>query len=114
MLEEVLEAERALYVAFDFGDFAMSEILPAWTDRRVGTKALKEEPDFIQTEVHFAGKPDKQEAVESFSRIAALPVDASGGTEQPHFLVIADGGGVEAGAGGEFADFHSGLPEKAA
>jgi hypothetical protein len=30
--------------------------------------------------------------------------------EQPHFFVVADGGGVETGADGEFSDFQFLLP----
>jgi hypothetical protein len=31
--------------------------------------------------------------------------------EEAHFFVVADGGGVEVGAAGEFTDFHDGVPK---
>jgi hypothetical protein len=45
-VEEVLkkgfEAARALDTEFDFGDFALSELSPAWADRRVFAETAEE------------------------------------------------------------------------
>ena len=44
--------------------------------------------------------------MEGIAGIAALAAGPLGRGEEAHFFVVADGRGVEAGAGGEFTDFH--------
>jgi hypothetical protein len=44
--------------------------------------------------------------MERLAGIAALTAEALGRSEEAAFFVVADGGGVEAGADGEFTDFH--------
>jgi hypothetical protein len=49
--------------------------------------------------------------MEGVAGVAALAAGALGRGEKAEFFVVADGGGVEAGASGEFTDFHDGVPE---
>ena len=107
VLEYRFEAEGALNVAFDFGDFAVRKFFPAWADRSVVAKAAEEELDFGESETHFSGEADEQDAIESVGRVAALAADAVRRGEQAAFFVVANGRGVKAGASGEFSDFHS-------
>ena len=44
--------------------------------------------------------------MEGVAGIAALATCALGRGEEVHVFVVADGGGVEAGAASEFTDFH--------
>jgi hypothetical protein len=48
--------------------------------------------------------------MESVAGVAALASGALRGGKEAEFFIIADGGGVEASAGGEFADFHRMAP----
>jgi hypothetical protein len=49
--------------------------------------------------------------MEGIAGIAALATCALWQSEEAEFFVVADGGGVEVGAAGEFTDFHDGVPE---
>jgi hypothetical protein len=49
--------------------------------------------------------------MEGIAGIAALATCAPRRSEEAEFFVVADGRGVEAGAAGEFTDFHDGVPE---
>jgi hypothetical protein len=105
-VEKIEEALRLTQTLLHFGDFAGGEFAPTSGDGRVFTEAVEEELDFGEGEIHFAGEADELKAVEGVRGIAALAVDAVGQRKQADFFVVADGGGVEAGAGSEFSDFH--------
>lgn len=109
-LEQGLEAKGALDAAFDFGDLAVGEFFPAGADRDVIAEAAEEEFDFGKREAHVAGKANEPNAVESVRRVAALAAHPVRRGEQAEFFVVADGGGVEAGAVSELADFHGFSP----
>src|SRR5258708_12826539 len=49
--------------------------------------------------------------MEGVAGIAALAAEPLGRGKEADFFVVADGGGVEVGASGEFTDFHDGVPE---
>jgi hypothetical protein len=110
-LEEGFEFEGAGDGLIDFAELAGGEFFPAGTDGGVVAEAAEEEFDFGEGEAHVGGEADEEDAMEGVAGIAALPADTLGRDEQAHFFVVADGGGVEAGAGGEFTDFHGGVPE---
>jgi hypothetical protein len=112
MLEKGFQAERALETLIDLGDLPMRELFPARADRRVVAKAMKEELDLAESEIHLACEADEEHAVKGVCGVAALAADALGGSEEAHFFVIADGGGVEPGAGGEFPDLHLSYSKK--
>jgi hypothetical protein len=114
MLEEGFEAERALEILIDLDDLPMGESFPARTDGGVFAEAVKEELDLVESEIHVASEADEQHAVEGVGGVAALATDALGGSEEAHFFVVADGGGVEAGAGGKFPDLHLFFSKKTA
>lgn len=108
-LKDGLEAEAASDAGFELGDFFCGEFFPAWADRSVVAKAAKEELDFGKGETHFSGEENEQDAVEGVGGIPALAAGTVRRSEEADFFVVADGGGVEAGALGEFADFHVGF-----
>ena len=110
-LEEGFEFEGAGDVLFDFGELAGGEFFPARADGGVVAEAAEEELDLSEGEAHVGGEADEQDTMEGVAGIAALTADPLGRDEDAHFFVVADGGGVEAGAGGEFTDFHDGVPE---
>jgi hypothetical protein len=76
----------------------------------VVAEAVEEELDFGEGEAHFSGETDEEDAVESVGGIAALAAGAMSRSEQAESLVVANGGGVEAGAMGELTDFHMLIP----
>jgi hypothetical protein len=106
-LEKGSELEGADDVLIDFGQLAGGELFPARADGSVIAEAAKEELDFGKGEAHVGGEADEKDAVEGVGGIAALAAEALGRGEQTAFFIVADGGGVEAGAAGELADFHS-------
>lgn len=110
-LEEGFELEGAGDVQVDFGDFSGGEFSPARADRDVFAKAVEEEFDFGEGETHFASVANQQNTMEGVAGIAALTAEALGRSEKAHFFIVTDGGGVEAGAAGEFTDFHFGSPK---
>jgi hypothetical protein len=95
----------------NFVELACGKFFPARADRRVIPKAAEEELDLAEREVHIAGKADEQNAMKSVAGIAALAADPLRRGKQAAFFVVADGGSVEVGAGGELTDFHDGAPE---
>jgi hypothetical protein len=110
-LEEGFELEGASDSLFDLGELAGGEFSPAGADGSVVAEAAEEELDFGEGEAHVGGEADEEDAVERVGGIATLASDALGRGEEAHFFVVADGRGVEVGAGGEFTDFHDGVPE---
>jgi hypothetical protein len=74
--------------------------------RGVVAKAVEEELDFGEGEIHFTGEADEENAAEGVAGVAVLTVDAVGWGEEADLFVVAYGGGVDARAGGEFSDFH--------
>lgn len=106
--EEGFELKGAGDILFDFGEFAGGEFFPARADGGVIAEAAEEELDFGEGEAHVGGETDQEDAVEGVGGIAALAAEAVGRGEEAALFVVADGGGVEAGAMGELADFHSG------
>ena len=110
-LEKRFELERAGDVLLDFAKLATGEFFPARPDGRVVTEAAEEELDFGESEAHFGGEADEKDAGEGVARIAALAAFALGRDKEAAFFVVTDGGGVEAGATGELADFHDGAPD---
>jgi hypothetical protein len=110
MLKEGFQAERTLEVFLDLGDLAMGQFFPTRADGGAFAEAVEEKLDLTESEVHLAGEADEQHAIESVCGVAALATNALGGSEETHFFVVADGGGVEAGALGKFSDFHTSLP----
>jgi hypothetical protein len=110
-LKEGFEFEGAGDALFDFDKFPGGEFFPAGTDGSVIAEAAEEELDFGEGETHVGGKADEQDAVKGVAGIAALAADPLGRCEEAAFLIVADGGGVEIGARGEFTDFHDGVPE---
>jgi hypothetical protein len=110
-LEEEFEFDGAGDVLFDFGEFTCGEFFPAGADGAVVAEAAEEQLDFGEGEGHVSGEADEKDAVQSVTGVAALAAEALGRDEEAHFFVVADGGSVEVGAGGEFTDFHDGVPE---
>jgi hypothetical protein len=110
-LEEGFELAGAGDVLFDFEELAGGEFFPARANWCVVAEAAEEQLDFGEGEAHVGGEADEEDAVESVAGVAALAAGPLGRGEEAHFFVVADGGGVEAGAGGEFTDFHDGVPE---
>src|SRR6202171_2737486 len=114
-VEEVLkkrfELERAGNVLFDFDEFPGGEFFPARADGGVVAEGAEEEFDFGEGEAHVRGEADEEDAMEGVAGIAALADDPLGRGGEAHFFVVAGGGGVAAGAGGKFTDFHDGVPE---
>jgi hypothetical protein len=106
-LEKGFELEGAGDVSLDFGEFVGGEFCPAGADGSVIAEAAEEELDFGMGEAHVGGEADEKDAVEGVGGIAALAAEALGRGEQTAFFIVADGGGVETGAAGELADFHS-------
>lgn len=107
-LEKSFETQRAGDAGFDFGEFSGGELFPAGADGRIVAKPVEEKLDFGKRETHFSGETDEQDAVKGVERITALAAGAMRRSQQAEFFVVADGGGAEAGALGEFADFHRG------
>ena len=105
-LEEGFEFERTVDGLIDFGELAGGEFFPAGADGSVVAEAAEEELDLAEGETHFSGEADEEDAMEGFAGIAALAAHTLRRGEQATFFVVADCGGVEAGAGGEFTDFH--------
>jgi hypothetical protein len=110
MLEEGFEAQRALKIFIDLSDLPMGQFFPARADGGIVAEAVEEELDLAEGEIHVAGEADEEDAIEGVAGIAALAANALGGGEEAHFFVVTDGGSVEAGALGEFSDFHFSLP----
>jgi hypothetical protein len=110
MLEEGFETEGTLDGVLDFGDFAMGEFFPARADGSVVAEAVEKELDFGKGKAHFAGETDEQDTVKGVDRIATLAPGAMRRRKKADFFVIADGGGVEAGAACELTDFHDDAP----
>jgi len=106
VLEKSFEAKPAREAGFDFGELSGGEFFPARADGSVVAEAVEEELDFGEGETHFAREANEHDAVEGFAGIAALVAGAMRRSEQTEFFVVADGGGVEACAMGEFTDFH--------
>ena len=109
ILEKGLETERAGDACFDFGKLSGGEFFPARADGSIVAEAAEEELGFWERETHLAGETNEKDAVESFGRIAALAADAVRRSKETEFFVVADGGGVVAGAVSELADFHEGF-----
>ena len=105
-MEEGFEFEGAGDVLFDFEEFAGGEFFPARANWRVIAEAAEEELDFGEGEAHVGGEADEQDAMEGVAGIAALATCALWRSEEAEFFVVADGGGIEAGAASEFTDFH--------
>ncbi len=110
-LEEGFELEGTDDTLLDFVEFARGEVFPAGADGGGVAEAAEEEFDFGKGEAHVRGEADEEDAMEGVAGIAALAAGPLGRGEEAHFFVVADSGGVEAGAGGEFTDFHDGVPE---
>jgi hypothetical protein len=110
MLEERFQAKRTLNRFVYFADFVMSEFSPAGANRSVVAQAVEKEFDLAEGEAHVAGEANEKRAVEGVARIAPLTSRAVRRGQQAHFSVVAEGGGVETGTGGEFPDFHFSLP----
>ena len=113
-MEKGFEFEGTGNALFDFGELAGGKFFPARADGSVIAKATEEELDLDKSEAHVAGEADEKDAIEGVGRIAALTADALGRSEEAALFVIADGGGVEASAAGEFTDFHDALSKNAA
>jgi hypothetical protein len=109
-LEEGFELAGAGDVLFDFEEFAGGEFFPARANWCVVAEAAEEQLDFGEGEAHLGGEADEEDTMESVAGIAALAAGPLGRGKEAHFFVVADGGGVEAGARGEFTDFHDGVP----
>jgi hypothetical protein len=105
-VKERLEIEGTSDILLDFGEFAMGQFFPAGADGGVVAEAAEEEFDFGEGEAHVAGKANEEDAVDGVRRVAALAASAMGRGEKAAFFVIADGGGVKAGAAGKISDFH--------
>ena len=110
-LEEGFEFEGAVDGLIDFEELTVGEFFPARANWCVVAEAAEEELDFGEGEAHVGGEADEEDAMEGVAGIAALASDALGRGEEAAFFVVADGGGVEVGAAGEFTDFHDGVPE---
>ncbi len=110
-LEEGFELEGTDDTLLDFVEFAGGEFFPAGADGGGVAEAAEEELDFGKGEAHVRGEADEEDAMEGVAGKAALAAGPLGCGEEAHFFVVADSGGVEAGAGGEFTDFHDGVPE---
>jgi hypothetical protein len=110
-LEQGFELEGAGDVSIDLDEFPGSEFFPAGPDGGVISEAAEEELDLAECETHFSGEVDEEDTIEGLPGIAALAAHTLGRGEQPAFFVVTDGGGVEVGARGKFADFHDGAPE---
>ena len=105
-LKQSFQAEPAGDAGFNFGEFLCGEFFPARADGSVVAQAAEEELDFGKGKIHFSREANEEYAVEGVGGIAALAAGAMRRSEQAEFFVVADGGGVDAGALGEFADFH--------
>jgi len=90
----------------DFDQLLRGEFLPARGGRSVFAEAVQEKSDFSETEAHFAGEANEQDAVERFRRIAPMAVEAMRRREQALRFVVADGGSIEACTSSKFADLH--------
>ena len=110
-LEKGFELKGAGNGLLDFDELASGKFFPPRADWGVVAEAAQEKPDFSEGETHFGGKADQEYARKSVACIPALAAFALGRSEEAAFFVIADGGGVEAGAAGELADFHDGAPD---
>jgi hypothetical protein len=107
VLQERFQTEGAQEGFFNFEDFAMGEFFPTGSDGRIVAEAAEEKLDFGEGEAHFAGEANEKDAIEGFGGVTPLAAEALGWSEETHFFIIADGGGVEIGAAGELADFHN-------
>src|SRR6267143_3147091 len=110
MLEERFQAKRTLHRFIQFADFVMGEFFPAGANRSVVAQAAEKEFDLAEREAHVTGEANEKRAVEGVARITPLTSSAVRRGEQAHFFVVAEGGGIETGADGEFPDFHFSLP----
>jgi hypothetical protein len=110
-LEKRLEFQGADDVLIDFGELPGGELFPARTDWSVFAEAAEEEFDFGEGKAHIAGEADEENAVEGVAGVAALAADTLGRDEKAALFVVADSGGIKAGATGELANFHDGGPE---
>jgi len=93
-------------------DFAGGEFFPARADGSGFANSAQKDADVVEREAHFAGEANEENAVERFGRVATLAACTRWRGEKADSLVIADGGSVEAGLLGEFADFHLFCPWK--
>src|SRR5215471_13350949 len=93
-------------------DFASGEFLPARADGRGFTNATKEDADFLKRETHFARKTNEENAIQGFRGIAALTACTGWHGKKADFLVITNGGSVEAGLPCESTDFHRVVTEE--
>jgi len=109
-LEEGFEFESAGDGLIDFGELAGGEPLPTGADGSVVAETVEEKLDFGKAEAHFGGEANEQDAVNGVAWIAALAAETLGRSEEPAFFIVADGGGVEVGGGGQLADFHVRFP----
>jgi hypothetical protein len=105
-LEKSFEAQRTGDVFFDLGELSRCEFLPTRADARIVAEAAEEELDFDEGEAHFARKANEQDAIEGVRGIATLAAGTVRWNEQAEFLVVANGGSVQARAASEFPDFH--------
>jgi hypothetical protein len=105
-LEERFKLERPGNILVHFGNLSGSEFFPARADGSVVAEAAEEKLDFGEGEAHVAGEADEEDAIEGVCGVAALAAGAVGRGEKAAFFVVADGGGVKAGAAGEITDFH--------
>jgi hypothetical protein len=105
-LKKSFEAEPTGDAGFDFGEFFRGEFFPARADGGILAEAAKEELDFGKGETHFSCEANEQNTVEGVGGIATLAAGAVRRSEEAEFFVVANGGGVEACALSEFADFH--------
>jgi len=110
MLEERFQTEGTLDGVVDFADLAVSEFSPARADGRVVAQSMEEEFDFAQGEAHFTGEAYQEHTIEGVAGITPLAAGTVRRDEEAHFFVVTEGGGVKAGAGGEFPDFHFSFP----
>ena len=109
-LKKSFKTQRTGDVVFDLGELSRCEFFPTRADGRIVAKAAEEELDFNEGEAHFAGKANEQDAIEGVRGIATLAAGAVRWSEQAEFLVVADGGSVQARATSEFSDFHLCVP----
>jgi hypothetical protein len=109
-LKEGFELKGASDGSLDFAELAGGEFFPARADRGAVAQAVQEELDFGEGKTHFSGEADQQYARKGIACVTALAAETLGRGKKATFFVVTDGGGVEVGASGEFADFHGGAP----
>lgn len=105
-LKKMKQAPGEKKALLEFGDLARGEFAPAGGNGSALAEAIEKQLDLGKGEIHFSGKADEQNAIESLGGVAPLARDACGGWKQADFFVIADSGGGDAGLRSELADFH--------